>query len=132
MGEHEQRAGNTVLDVATMPLAPLEHGEHQRVIEGRCELSVRELDVSEDGRVERGIWQITEGVMEDVEVDELFVVLSGRATIEYLDDGTRFEAHPGCAGISTAGTRTRWTVHEPLRKVYQLTLPAPSGEVAPS
>jgi len=34
-----------------------------------------------------GIWEMTPGVMSDVEADEMFVVLSGAATVEF-DDGT--------------------------------------------
>ena len=34
-----------------------------------------------------GVWEMTPGVMSDVEADEVFVVLSGAATVEF-DDGT--------------------------------------------
>lgn len=67
--------------------------------------------------VEVGVWAHTVGVSTDVEVDELFVVLSGRATIECAD-GTVLEVGPGDVGVLPPGTETRWTVHEDLRKVY--------------
>ena len=53
----------------------------------------------------------------DLELDEVFVVLAGRATIE-VEDGPTLEVGPGDVGLYPAGTRTRWTVHETLRKVY--------------
>lgn len=78
------------------------------------------LDVSPDGRVIRGIWEIGPGVTEDVEEDELFVVLSGRATVE-LESGETLELKPGSVGVLRRGQHARWTVHETLRKVFQIT-----------
>jgi len=73
----------------------------------------------EGAGIERGIWEITPGVVTDVEVDELFVVLSGRATIEF-QDGPALEVGPGDVVVLPEGAVTRWTVHETLRKVYQI------------
>jgi uncharacterized cupin superfamily protein len=70
--------------------------------------------------VERGVWEITPGVVTDVEADELFVVLTGRATIEF-EDGPALEVGPGDVAVLPEGAVTRWTVHETLRKVYQVT-----------
>lgn len=67
--------------------------------------------------VSSGIWQHTPGTTADVEADEVFVVLSGRATIAF-DDGRTVEAGPGDMVELRAGERTVWTVHETLRKVY--------------
>ncbi|MFI6601382.1 cupin domain-containing protein [Nonomuraea sp. NPDC050536] len=68
----------------------------------------------------RGIWEITPGVVTDVETDELFVVLSGRATIA-VEGGTTIEVGPGDVALLSKGARTTWIVHETLRKVYQST-----------
>ncbi|HET9169082.1 MAG TPA: cupin domain-containing protein [Actinospica sp.] len=76
--------------------------------------------------VERGVWEITPGVVTDVEADEMFVVLSGRATIE-IQDGPTLEVGPGDVAVLPEGAVTRWTVHETLRKVYQLSY-IPEGE----
>lgn len=76
--------------------------------------------------VERGVWQITPGVVTDVEADEVFVVLSGRATIEF-QDGPTLEVGPGDVAVLPEGAATRWTVHETLRKVYQITY-VPEGD----
>ena len=65
--------------------------------------------------------------MTDVEEDELFVVLEGRATIE-VDGGPTLEVGPGISACSS-GAYATWTVHEPLRKVFQITL-APGGASA--
>ncbi|MBB5080666.1 cupin domain-containing protein [Nonomuraea sp. NPDC050547] len=66
----------------------------------------------------RGIWEITPGVVTDVETDEMFVVLSGRATIA-VEGGTTIEVGPGDVALLADGAKTTWIVHETLRKVYQ-------------
>ena len=76
--------------------------------------------LSESAGVQRGVWQITPGIVTDVEADEMFVVLSGRATIELLDTGQVLDVAAGDVCILTEGERTRWTIHETLRKVYQI------------
>jgi uncharacterized cupin superfamily protein len=91
-----------------------------QIVSGDPRVSELVLDESEDGRVVRGIWQMTPGVVTDTEADEVFVVLSGRATIEF-SDGTELEVGPGDVAVLTEGARTTWTVHETLRKVYQVT-----------
>ena len=82
---------------------------------------VRSTVLAADDTVERGVWEITPGVVTDVEADELFVVVAGRATIE-VEGGLVLEVGPGDAVILEEGWRTRWTVHATLRKVYQITL----------
>jgi uncharacterized cupin superfamily protein len=108
------------LPVADAVLKPVELDPSQ-VIAGAPEVSELVLSESADGRVVRGIWQMTPGVVTDTEADELFVVLAGRATIEF-SDGTVLKVGPGDAAVLTEGARTRWTVHETLRKVYQATV----------
>lgn len=70
------------------------------------------------GEHEVGVWEMTPGAMSDTEGDEVFVVLAGAATIEYLDTGTWTLIGPGDVVHLTAGTRTVWTVTQTLRKVY--------------
>lgn len=79
--------------------------------------------------VERGVWEITPGVVTDVEADEVFAVLSGRATIEF-EDGPTLEVGPGDVAVLPEGAVTRWTVHETLRKVYQITYAPDADEAA--
>ena len=67
--------------------------------------------------LEVGVWEMTPGVMRDVEADEVFVVLSGRGRI-LLPDGSVLELAPGTVGRLLAGEQTRWEIDEPLRKVW--------------
>jgi len=73
--------------------------------------------VGEFAQVTVGVWEMTPGVMRDVEVDEVFVVLSGTATVEFTDDTPTFDLRAGDIGRLTEGSRTIWTVTETLRKV---------------
>lgn len=66
---------------------------------------------------EVGIWEMTPGTATDVEADEVFVVLSGRATLAVEGGGT-LELGPGAVVRLPEGARTVWTVTETLRKVY--------------
>ncbi|MEV6973929.1 cupin domain-containing protein [Kitasatospora sp. NPDC093806] len=104
-----------------VPTAELEPDplDPAQIVSGSPEVSGLVLDESA-GQV-RGIWQITPGVVTDVEADEVFTVLSGRATV-VVDGGPTLELGPGDCGVLRAGDRTTWTVHETLRKVYAITL----------
>ena len=68
------------------------------------------------GTLATGVWRCTEGTVTDVEADESFVVLSGRATIEH--GGERHEVGPGDVCVLPAGAATRWTIHEKITKVF--------------
>lgn len=102
------------LELEPAPLDP------DSILEGSPEVSELVLDTSADGKVVRGVWQITPGVIRDVEYDEIFVVVSGRATIE-IEGGETLELEPGVTGVLRAGDRGTWTIHETLRKVFQIT-----------
>lgn len=67
--------------------------------------------------VEVGVWEHPVGRSTDIEVDEVFVVLSGRGRV-VLADGTTLDLGPGTVGVLEAGTATTWIVTEPLRKVW--------------
>lgn len=69
------------------------------------------------GEVEVGVWEMTPGTATDTEVDEVFVVLSGSATITF-EDGERLPVGPGAVVRLHEGERTTWAVHSTLRKVY--------------
>ena len=56
--------------------------------------------------------------MSDVEADEVFVVLSGAATVEFDDGTASLTLGPGDVVHLAEGARTVWTVTETLRKVY--------------
>lgn len=69
------------------------------------------------GGAEVGLWEMAPGVDRDTEVDEVFVVLSGRGTVAF-EDGEVVDLRPGVAVRLRAGERTTWTVTETVRKVY--------------
>lgn len=92
-----------------------------------------------------GIWEMTTGTARDVEADELFVVLAGRGTVEFLDADDVPAPVPGAVDVALdaraprilslepgslvrlhAGERTRWTITETLRKVWL----APGDDIA--
>lgn len=73
--------------------------------------------LAELGDVEVGLWEMSEGVARDTEVDEVFVVLSGAGEVRF-EDGEALALAPGVAVRLRAGERTEWTVTAPLRKVY--------------
>jgi uncharacterized cupin superfamily protein len=67
---------------------------------------------------ESGVWRCTPGTFRDVEADETFVVLQGRATIEW--EAGSLEVGPGDVCALAAGTRTLWTVHETILKGFRI------------
>ncbi len=76
------------------------------------------LELGSIGGCDTGIWELRDGSTFDTEVDEIFVVLSGGAVIELLDEGRSVEVKAGDVMRLTAGTRTRWVVEDHIRKVY--------------
>ncbi len=101
----------TTQELTSDPLDP------SQVVSGNPQVSTYEVLDSEALAV--GIWQHTSGVSTDVEVDEIFVVLAGRATIE-VAGGPTLQVGPGDVGVLEAGAETTWTIHEDLRKIYIL------------
>ncbi|MYW66444.1 DUF861 domain-containing protein [Streptomyces sp. SID8379] len=132
MTTNDQTAASTASAVATasgasfavrVPEAELEPEplDPAQIVSGTPEVTGKVLWESADGKQLRGIWQITPGVVTDTEANELFVVVSGRATVE-VEGGDTLEVGPGTAAVLREGDRTTWTVHETLRKAYHITL----------
>ncbi len=120
---HAIDAGSFVL--AATPLEP------SQVVSGAPVVAAATLDESAvAGLVEVGLWEHTPGTSTDVEADEMFVVVSGRATVT-TDDGATLELRPGSVGFLEAGARTTWTVQETLRKVYVVRGSSESPEPLP-
>ncbi|MFF4414929.1 cupin domain-containing protein [Streptosporangium sp. NPDC001559] len=109
-------AGVFAVPAGDVRLSPDELDPAQ-ILAGTPQVSSVELWSSPDGSQSRGIWEITPGTVTDVENDEIFVVLAGRATLE-VENGTSIELAPGSVCLLSAGTKTTWIVHETLRKVY--------------
>ncbi|GAA2961176.1 MULTISPECIES: cupin domain-containing protein [Microbacterium] len=107
------------LDVAAVDVAVAPVSNDLR-LEG--EPSTGFLDVAVVGGAMVGIWEMTAGSMRDIETDEVFVVVSGEATVELIgEDGQvarTIELRAGSLCRLEAGMVTRWRVPVPLRKVY--------------
>jgi hypothetical protein len=102
-----------VLDVdAAVPTAPL---APDSVLAGAPAAGSRALAAVSG--VEVGVWEMSPGTATDVEVDEVFVVLSGSATVTF-EDGERVDLAPGTVVRLRSGEHTTWVVHETLRKIY--------------
>ena len=110
-----------LLEAATValehePLPP------EQVVAGAPTTATLVLD-GRDGH-EIGVWEITPGKASDFEVDEVFVVLSGSARVEFtaMPAGDTvpppIDIGPGSVVRLIDGMQTTWTVHETLRKVY--------------
>ncbi|MFE5407428.1 cupin domain-containing protein [Microbacterium sp. NPDC056569] len=105
-----------VTDAASLAVE-LEPVSTAQVIAGAPATGFAEL--GEIGGVEIGVWEHTPGTSTDVETDEVFVVLSGSATVSFGDPALEpIELRAGSVARLTAGMRTVWTVRETLRKVY--------------
>lgn len=106
---------NTVVHAGSHPL---EHKavEADQAVTGQPRTAVANL--GEFGGLEVGVWEMTPGVMRDVESEEIFVVLVGSATVDFDDGTTPLRLQPGDLVRLAAGARTVWTVTETLRKVY--------------
>lgn len=66
-----------------------------------------------------GVWDIVPGVLVGVpQVDEVFVVLSGDATITSAGDDEPIVVGPGSVVQLVVGQETRWDVRETVRKIY--------------
>lgn len=96
--------------------------EHEPVpdaalVSGAPTLGYVEIGTTVDG-AEVGVWEITPGVASDVEVDEIFIVLAGRATVDFADGRPSIDIAAGSVVRLDEGMRTTWTVHETLRKIY--------------
>jgi uncharacterized cupin superfamily protein len=70
-----------------------------------------------EGDMEVGVWEHSVGRSIDTEVEEVFVVITGRGTVT-CDRGGEIILEPGTIGLLPSGAKTVWTVTEPLRKVW--------------
>jgi uncharacterized cupin superfamily protein len=74
------------------------------------------IELAQNNSLQTGVWEHSVGVSTDVEVDEVFVILSGKGRV-YVN-GAILELYPGVVGTLTAGAETRWEIDETIRKVY--------------
>ena len=103
------RAADVVLELA--PVSP------EQVVAGGP--TVGEVALGGIAGVEIGVWECTPGVSTDIEVDEVSMVISGRARIDFVSPSLpSIEIGPGDVFRLEAGMKTVWTVTETLRKIY--------------
>lgn len=78
------------------------------------------LELGAFAGTEFGLWEMSAGAMLDVEADEVFLVISGTATVEFIEpELPSIDLEPGSIVRLGEGMRTRWTVTgAPLRKLY--------------
>lgn len=101
-------------DALTEPLA-LQPVPAEQIVAGRPMTGYRRLG-SVDER-ELGLWQMTPGACRDTEEDEIFVVVAGRARVDFADGRPSLELAPGVVASLAEGDETVWIVAETLRKV---------------
>jgi len=97
-----------IVPLAAVPAEEVDYGNPRQGV----------LELGKIGGAETGIWELRDGAVLDTEVDEIFVVISGGATIKLLDEGRSVDVRTGDVMRLTAGTKTRWIVKDHIRKVY--------------
>lgn len=102
------------------PLSP------DQIVSGAPEVTGKVVWESADGRQVRGIWQITPGVVTDTEADELFVVLSGSATIE-VAGGPTLRSGPATWPCCARATARRGRCTRRCARRTRSTSAAPEG-----
>ena len=99
-------------DLTTLPL------EHSP---GDYSATIGHALLHETAGVSIGVWEAGPGEDRDIEVDEVFLVLSGKGSVAF-EDGSFLHLRPGQLVRLYAGERTAWHIESALRKLY-VTLP---------
>jgi hypothetical protein len=111
-----------VLTAALEPLGPWPPGVEP--ISGKPEAFA--LELTDDGRVQTGIWECTPGSFPSRRDGfcELMHFVAGDATITDAD-GTRRKVHPGALIFVPDGWQGVWDIRETVRKTYVIVQTAP-------
>jgi uncharacterized protein len=103
---------------------PLEHApvSPEQVVDGAPtvgEVALGDIAFGSGQGATVGVWECTPGTSTDTEVDEVFVVVSGRARIDFVQpELPSIDVRAGDVVRLDAGMKTVWTVTETLRKIY--------------
>ena len=89
------------------------------VIEGDPQASATLLWKSADGKQANGIWECTPGMFNWIHTDETATLVTGRVTVT-PEGGEPIEVSAGDVVFFPEGTKTRWQVHETVRKAFHL------------
>ncbi len=106
---------NRCVDASSVQLA-YRNLPPEQTISGQPRVGTAEL--GQLGACSIGVWEMSPSVSTDIEVDEFFIVLSGRATVTFADGSPALHLQPGTLGHLAEGTATTWSVTETLRKIY--------------
>lgn len=88
----------------------------EQILFGNPKTSSLTLAESKEG-AESGLWRCTPGVVTDTEVEESFLVITGKGSIEF-EDGSTIELEPGVTHRFAGGEKTKWTVTETILKAF--------------
>ncbi|TGN65770.1 DUF861 domain-containing protein [Nocardioides eburneiflavus] len=66
------------------------------------------------GETNTSVWEVTEGVVADIENDECLIVLAGAGVLRF-ENGEEITLKSGVCVRLRAGDRTEWTLRTPLR-----------------
>ena len=95
------------------PLAP------EQVAEGDPQASGTILWKSTDSRLCNGIWECSPGTFDWVHAEETACLVAGRVTVT-PEGEEAMEIATGDLVFFPEGTKTRWQVHETVRKAFHL------------
>lgn len=96
---------------------PLVHRPLGQDDSGLSEVTTAVATLATLGDMEVGVWEHSVGVSTDIEVEKVFVVLSGAGHVT-CDEGGVINLAPGVVGLLPVGARTTWTITDPVRKVW--------------
>ena len=96
---------------------PVSHSslDSAEVVDG--DVTTGEVELDTIGEISVGVWEHSAGTSTATEIDEVFVVISGRGRVTD-SEGNVIELAPGVIGVLPAGASTTWEVSEPIRKVW--------------
>ena len=109
---HELTLQALRLDVATGPVAS------EQIVSGNPETGFTQLETWNG--LEVGVWDMTPGIMKDIETEEMCIILEGSGTVERIINGTTVlqQLEPGAVFHLCEGEQTVWTVTKRVRKIY--------------
>ncbi len=90
---------------------------NHRQLKGNDSVTTGVAAIDTEGDMEVGAWEHSVGTSTDTEVEEVFVVITGRGSVT-CDRGGQIILELGTIGLLQSGAKTVWTVTEPLRKVW--------------
>jgi uncharacterized cupin superfamily protein len=91
----------------------------ESVIQGDPQASAAILWMSADHKNCNGIWECTPGTFDWTHTDETATLVAGRATVT-PEGGEPMEIASGDVIFFPDGTKSRWEVHETVRKAFHL------------